>query len=152
MKRSIPILMLIIIVAVVLILAGIKLYSINFQSDSNKEASHEMRGNIIKADSQFITVEGSAISSKPGSNYEETKTIKFKIKPETILKNKVLILNPGKLKPGETYTPRTEEKPGVLSDLVIGAWIISIKSKENLFKTNNAAAQEVNYVSYDSSN
>lgn len=145
-------LILIVSIATSIIIGAFKFYPLNnfFQSDSKKDVSYEMRGDIIQVDSQSITVKGSAISSRPGSNYEEKKTIRFKITPATILKNKVLVLSPGKLKSGETYTPQTEDKLGVLSDLVIDAWITSIKSKENLFGTKNATAQEVNYVSYDS--
>lgn len=147
MKRSIFIL--IIIVVGGLILVGIKLYSINFQTNLNKEISHEMRGHIIQADSQFITVEGSVISSKPGTNYEESKTIKFKITPTTVLKSAVIVISSDQLNSGKAYNPKVEERSGFLSDLVANTRILSIKSKNNLFEINNATAQEVYYMNYD---
>lgn len=113
------------------------------------EFSGHMRGSIIKVKGNSIVVEGVVESSdSKGSNHED-RTVEFEINQSTVLTSRTIVITQENIESGQSFQPKTEDRPGVFSDLTEGVGIIRIESKDNLFKTDKATALEIIYTSYD---
>ncbi len=119
------------------------------QTGQNKEVSHEMQGVIKEVQASHIFVNGLVMSATPRSSYHANKTIEFAITPQTILQKTTIIIKAEQMKSSKPFHPETSFTIGKISDLVPKLRIVSIKSADNLFTTNNPTATEINYLTYD---
>ncbi len=144
----------IIIGLVVLGLLGAALFYVKFPGYFIKPEnfSNQISGQITEVKNGSIVVDGIVKSSDPEGKRQEKKIIEFKITPETLLKKTALVIGEQKLRPdgsSEPFTPEKKEMQGRSSDLTPNTTITLLKSKENLFNTNNATALEINYFGFE---
>lgn len=137
-------------VIIFLIIAGaILLFLYKDTYINQKPYLYQMSGHIIEVKENSIVITGPVKSLDPTNTRQEQKTIEFQVIPQTVLKNTANIITIENIKSGEPFTPKTEEKPGYVSDLAVSMKIISIQSKEDLFAVDKAIADEINYFTYD---
>lgn len=109
---------------------------------------YEISGQVVEVKGNSIVVVGTVRSLNPEDMRREERTVVFKITPRTVLKTRVIIITSDQLNSGQTFSPKTEERRGAISDLVIDITVRTI-SKNDLFTTDKAVATEINYISHD---
>ncbi len=132
-----------IIVGLLILAAGAAAFYFYWQNRSPKVYAYQMTGEVKEVNGEKIKVAGFLDLS---NGERKRATIEFIITPQTRLTNHTLLL--GGHKPGEMYTPQTTETPGSLADFVPNVRIDSIKARENLAKTPQAVATEVDYETF----
>ena len=101
----------------------------------------EMPGRIVETGQNFVEVEG-VIGGI-------TKTVKFKITAETILKNNSIVITKEQMQSGKQFSPQVQQKEGEISDLVPGVRISRVTATDDLLKRDEAIALEIIYTTYD---
>lgn len=144
----------IIIGLVSIILLGIIMFYTKFPSYFTKpeNSSNQISGHITEAGDNFIVVNGVVKSNDPEGKRQEKRTIKFQITSNTVLRKTALVVGVSNLKPntvGEPFKPDKVEMGGKVGDLIQNTTVSLLKSKENLFTTDNATALEINYFGFE---
>lgn len=136
----------IILSVIVLVLAILFLYKFTIQTTTSYEISGQIE--TVKDGESTIVVFGTVKLSDSKDMRREKVTIEFEINSTTVLKTRKIIITKDQIESGQQFAPETQEQLGVASDLVAGI-VVLIKSRDNLFITDKAVADEINYISYD---
>lgn len=128
---------------IILTIVGISLFV--FQYIKNNPSSYQMDGKIVESrdDSIFAAGTVTSLNPKADSNTRQNKTIQFKITTQTLLHKTVYRVSKS-IPPGKIFTPETIKMDGVVADLKVGLGL-RVRTKDNLFASDEAAAMEISY-------
>lgn len=106
--------------------------------------TYSMRGIITRVTGDSIFVKGAYKNTK-NAGPEVDGLIEFYFSPQTVYVNRVIIIP--KIRPKRTFSPKTEERIGVRTDLILGK-IVQLEYKNNLFQNNKVTVSKVVYSAF----
>ena len=137
MKDWVKIILIVVALVAIVLLVWFGIYSRNRGLVMNTE----MSGRIVETGQNFVEVEG-VIGGI-------TKTVKFEITPDTLIKNNSIVIAAEQMQSGKQFSPQVLQKEGKISDLVPGVKISRIAGKDDLLKRDETIALEIIYTTYD---